>query len=156
MTGGIGLLELPPQAVAIKEAGVPLVLGLVVAGSILTGKSLVTAFLGQALPLDEIEATLDQTQSTSYDRLLRIFSRGFAASFLLSAILNYVLAKVIVTAESGTEEFTAQLGKMTGLSFPVIALPMMIVMMGLMIWFVIRLQKITGRGLEDLLGVEKK
>jgi hypothetical protein len=67
-----------------------------------------------------------------------------------------VLAKVIVTADAGSEEFTAQLGRMTGLSFPVIALPMMIVMMGLMIWFVMRLQKVTGKEIEDLLGVEKK
>ncbi|USN57223.1 MAG: hypothetical protein H6766_01885 [Candidatus Peribacteria bacterium] len=151
LTGGIGLLELPPQAVAIKEAGVPLILGIIVAISILSGKSLVTAFLSQALPLDDIEKSLDQTQKTEYDRLLKVFSRGFAASFLISAILNYILAKVIVTADAGTEEFTAQLGKMTGLSFPVIALPMMIVMMSLMIRFVFRLQKVTGRGIEELL-----
>ncbi len=155
LTGGIGLLGLDPQRVAIKEAGVPLILGLVVAISILTGKSLVKAFLEQALPLDEIEASLDDKQRGQHDRLIWIFGRGFAGSFLISAILNYVLAKVIVTADAGTEEFTAQLGKMTGLSFPVIALPMMVVMMGLMIRFMIRLQKVTGRELEDLLGKKK-
>ena len=36
LTGGIGLLELDPSWLAVKEAAVPAVLGLVVAGSALT------------------------------------------------------------------------------------------------------------------------
>ena len=38
-----------------------------------------------------------------------------AFSFLVSAILNFGLARYIVKSQPGTEEFAAELGKMTGL-----------------------------------------
>ena len=150
LTGGIWLLALDAQWIAVKEAGVPLVLGLVVAGSIVMNKSLVNAFLDQALDREYIYDGVDTMIKTKIDRLYKVVSRWFAWSFLISSVLNYILARVIMTAEAGTAEFTAQLGKMTGLSLPVIALPMVVMMTVLLVWFVMKLQKLTGKELESL------
>ena len=74
-----------------------------------------------------------------------------AASFFLSSPINYLLAVIILTAEPGTVSFNEQLGKMTALSFPVIALPAMAVMMGNIIYLFRGIKKLTGLDLESIL-----
>ena len=49
-------------------------------------------------------------------------------AFFLSATLNFALASYLVKSPVGSEAFNQELGKMTALSFPVIAVPSMIVM----------------------------
>ena len=73
-----------------------------------------------------------------------------STSFFLSAILNYVFAKIMLVSEPGTTAFNEELGKMQGLSFIVIALPSMAVMM-LVLWYLLKqIQKLTGLELEGL------
>jgi intracellular septation protein A len=45
LTGGIALLELPAQYLVIKEAAIPLLIGIIVAISILMGQSLIDKLL---------------------------------------------------------------------------------------------------------------
>jgi len=73
-----------------------------------------------------------------------------AASFFLSAILNYLLAKFIVTSPSGTAEFNDQLGSMNLWSYPVIVLPCMVVMIYAMFYIFRNITKLTGLTLEDV------
>jgi len=79
-----------------------------------------------------------------------------AGSFFLSAILNYVLATVLITSQPGTVEFNEQLGKMTALSFPVIAIPAMLVLMGALFYLFSRITKLTGLTLEDVIHHHEK
>jgi len=51
----------------------------------------------------------------------------------------------------GTPEFTAELGRMTWLSWPVIALPSMAVTMAIFWRLMSGIQELTGLELEDLL-----
>lgn len=75
-----------------------------------------------------------------------------AASFLVSAILNFVLAKILIQSPSGTAEFNAELGKMTALSFPVIALPSTAIML-VALWYIFgKLKKLTNLEFDDLLA----
>ena len=72
-----------------------------------------------------------------------------ASAFLLSAALNYVLARVVVTAEPGSETFNSQLGRMTALSFPVITIPVMIVLF-ITVFYILRIvNQLTGLEAED-------
>ncbi|MBU2099500.1 MAG: MFS transporter, partial [Gammaproteobacteria bacterium] len=71
--------------------------------------------------------------------------------FFLSSTLNYILARIILVSPPGTAEFNAELGRMTALSYPVIAIPSMIVLM-IAIWFVFSsIKRLTGHGLETFL-----
>jgi hypothetical protein len=64
-------------------------------------------------------------------------------------VLNYILATVILISPPGTPEYTAELGRMTALSYPVIAIPSMIVLMTA-IWFVFSsIKRLTGHSLES-------
>jgi hypothetical protein len=56
---------------------------------------------------------------------------------------------MILTAAPGTSEFSEQLGRMTALSYPVIAIPSMIVLL-IAIWFVFsQIHRLTGKKLES-------
>jgi hypothetical protein len=66
--------------------------------------------------------------------------------------MNYFLAKLIVTSESGSSAFNEELGRMTLLSYPVIAIPSMIMMMGIF-WFIWRtVNRLTGLSLEEIMA----
>jgi hypothetical protein len=69
---------------------------------------------------------------------------------LLSSILNYVLARVLLVGSPGTEEFNAQLGKMTALSYPVIALPAMVIMIAALFYLFRRICQLTHLELEEI------
>ena len=75
---------------------------------------------------------------------------------LFSAIMNYFLAKLIVKSESGSAAFNEELGRMTLLSYPVIAIPSMIMMMAIF-WFIWRtVNRLTGLTLEEIMVTNEK
>ena len=73
-----------------------------------------------------------------------------AGSFFLSSVLNYALAKILLVSPPGTPEYSAELGKMTGLSFPVIALPCTLVMMGALLYLFRQIKRLTDLELEQI------
>jgi hypothetical protein len=62
------------------------------------------------------------------------------------------LAKVILQSPPGTEAFNEELGKMTALSYPVIALPMMIILMGTLFYVFRSIKQLTNLTLEELIN----
>lgn len=153
LTGGIGLLELPTEWIAVKEAAIPMLLGVLVIGSLKTRYPLVKTFLfnKQFFAVDKIEAALEhQGQRPALEPLLTKATIGLAGSFFLSACLNFLLAKWIVKSDAGTQAFTEELGKMALWSYPVIVLPSMVVLMGIFWWLLKQLQGLTRLSLEEL------
>jgi hypothetical protein len=154
LTGGISLLELDPQYIAIKEAAIPGILGLVTVFSLKTKYPLVKTFLynDKILKIKEIEAALDKHQKQpEFARSLNVASWLVASSFFLSSFLNYALAKWIIISPAGTAAFNEELGKMTALSFPVISIPATIVLMSALFYLFKSIKKLTGMSFEDVL-----
>ena len=154
MTGGISLLELDPKYLAYKEAGIPAIFGLATLISLKTRYPLVRTLLfnDTVIEIDKVNAALNrQGRTEAFNQRLVIASWIIATSFLLSSVLNYVLAIMIVTSQPGTVEYNAELGKMTALSFPVIAVPGMIMMMGAMFYLFRGITKMTGMSFEDII-----
>lgn len=153
LTGGIGLLKLDVKWLAIKEATIPAVIGIAVIITSFTGSPLVKKliFNPMIMATDKVEEILGARQSQGlFDQKLRFANHCLAGTFVFSAIMNYVLAKIIVTSETGTVAFNEELGKMTFLSYPVIAIPSMIMLFGIM-WYVIHtIKNITGLTLEEI------
>ncbi len=154
MTGGIGLLQLPPEWVAVKEATVPGLLGLAVLVSHWTRRPLVRVLLlrEEFFDLDRIGARLSERDAwPAFEALVRRANGLFALSFALSATLNYALAKWIVTSPAGTDAFNEELGRMTLLSYPIIALPTLAVT-ATALWLLFGgLGKLTGLELEEMM-----
>jgi hypothetical protein len=154
LTGGIGLLKVDPFWLAIKEAGVPLLIGLAVLGSTWTRWPLIRIFVFNPTLFDveRIESALESRRTVlDFERRLRLGTWLLAGTFFFSATMNYVLARWIVTSPAGTEAFNNELGRLTLMSYPAIALPSMVMMMGLMFWLARGAKQLTGLDLGDML-----
>jgi hypothetical protein len=152
LTGGIGILKLPTEYYAIKEAAIPGLIGLVVLISTKTRFPLVKTFIynDTILNVEKIAAALtSHNQTEAFERTLRIGSYLLAASFFLSSTLNYILAKMIVMSPAGTEAFNIEVGKMNAISFPVIAVPSMIIMALSLMYIFRSIRLLTGLSFEE-------
>lgn len=157
LTGGFRLFDIPPEWFAVKEASIPAALAIAILVSAWIGKPLARIFLNSILDRDRIDVALHENGTfEEYERRTSIATYLLASAFILSAILNFVLARVIVTADAGTEQFNDQLGRMTALSYPVITIPVMIVLMGTL-WYVFSMVgKLTGLPIEEMMKQKPK
>ena len=154
LTGGIGILKLPTEYYAIKEAAIPGLIGLVVLISTKTRFPLVKTFIynDTILNVEKIATTLKEHHKTeAFEKTLRIGSYLLAASFFLSSTLNYILAKMIVMSPAGTEAFNIEVGKMNALSFPIIAVPSMIIMVATLMYIFRSIRLLTGLTFEEVM-----
>jgi intracellular septation protein A len=155
LTGGIGLLALDVKWLAIKEAAVPGIIGLAVLLSVFTPYPLVRTLLFNPAVMDIklIEDKLAQTNNRQQfeERLLKA-TYFVAGSFAFSAVMNYILAKAIVTSPAGTQAFNEELGQLTLYSYPVIAVPSMLMTMGILYYLWRSIRDLTGLKLEEVVG----
>jgi len=154
LTGGISLLQLDPKYIAIKEAAIPGILAIATLVSMYTPYPLVKTILlnDTVLRVDKIYSALDEhNNQRPFEKTLMNASYLVALSFLLSSALNYILAKFVVVSAPGTVEYTQELGKLTALSYPVIVLPVTIVMIFAMFYLFRSITKLTKLSLEDIL-----
>lgn len=154
LTGGIGLLKLDPQWLAVKEAAVPGLIGLVVMGSNWTRWPLIRILVFNPTLFDvaRVEQALRERGTTvPFELRLRTGTMLLAATFFFSSVMNYVLARWIVTSPGGTEAFNEELGRLTLVSYPAIALPSMVMMAALMFWLARGAKNLTGLDLADML-----
>lgn len=154
LTGGIGLLKLDAQWLAVKEAAVPGLIGLAVLGSLWTRWPLirVLVFNADIFDVDKVHAALAARRNeVPFELRLRRATLMLAGTFFFSSVANYVLARWIVTSPAGSEAFNQELGRLTLLSYPVIALPSMLMMMALLYWLAREAKALTGLDLGDML-----
>ncbi|EPP2132669.1 VC0807 family protein [Vibrio alginolyticus] len=143
LTGGIGLLELDTRWLALKEALIPGLIGLAVLGSTFTRYPMMQKLVlnDTVLNLALINQRLKENGKTdAFERCLMSSNYLFASTFAFSSAMNYFLATWIVTSPSGTAAFNEELGKMTLYSYPMIAIPSMLMMFGIFyyIWRQVR------------------
>ena len=158
LTGGIGLLQLDPKWLAIKEAAIPAMLGLAVAVSAFTRYPLVRVLLFSPaiMQVERIHSKLEaRGNRAAFEAKLVNATWMLAGAFLFSAVMNYFLASWVVTSAPGTEAFNEELGRLTLLSYPVIALPSMLMMMGALFYLARSLRQLAGLGLADILHSTK-
>ncbi|PKI14888.1 VC0807 family protein [Colwellia sp. 12G3] len=158
LTGGIGLFELDVEWLAIKEAAIPLAIGLVVLISGFWGKPLIAKILLNPVlfNLDLIYQTLlDKNKTNEFKAKIQRANHLLSVTFVFSATMNYLLAKWIVVSPAGTTKFNEELGEMTMLSYPVIAIPSTIMLIAIMFYVVKSVMKLTSLKLEQVLHADK-
>ena len=155
LKGVFGILKTSAFWIACSEAALPLLFGIAILFTIRGQEPLVQRFLlsPQLFDLDRIRRQLAMRGNADKLRPLMVTtSVAYAGTMLLSGILNFILATAILRAEPGTEEFVAQLGKFTGMQYPAIALPLMVLTVLLFLWVMKRLSNLTGLPAEQLLA----
>jgi hypothetical protein len=154
LTGGIGLLQLDPKWIAVKEAAVPAVIGIAVVLSLRTRYPIVRTFLynDKIIRTQDVNEALERRGTRlAFEQTLVNASWMLAASFFVSSVLNFVLAKLIVKSQPGTTAFNEELGRMTALSYPVIVVPSMIIMIAALWYLFHRIKLLTDLDMEQIL-----
>ncbi len=155
LTGGIGLLELDPQWLAVKEAAIPGLIGIAVLVSTRTRYPLIRTLLYNPAVLDveKIKQKLTEKGTTAaFESRLLFATYLLGGTFFFSATMNYILAQWIVVSPAGSAAFNEELGRLTLLSYPVIAIPSMIMMMTLFYYLWRTIHSLTGLALGDILA----
>ena len=67
-----------------------------------------------------------------------------------------MLARIVVTSEPDTAAFNSELGRMTALSYPIIMVPVMIVLFGTILYIFNTVGKLTGLEIEDMMKQKSK
>ena len=159
LTGGLNQLKADVFWFAVKEAAIPSLFGVAVIISSRGKRPLVRELLWNEHVIDteKVDTVLtERNQHAEFEKLLADATRGLALSFLLSAVLNYGLARYLLVSPPGTEAFNEQLGRMNLLSWPVIVLPYMAVTMWVLWRLLSGFTRLTGLPLEDIFHSSKK
>ena len=153
-TGGLGLLKLDPFWFAVKDAVVPALIGVAVVVSQWSRKPLIRSLLfnDQVVDVARVEAALDtRGRRPDFLRLLNGSSWLLGGSFALSALLNFFLARYLITLRPGDPGFNAQLGRMTWWSWPVVLIPQMAMLM-FALWRLLKgAESLSGLTLDEIL-----
>jgi hypothetical protein len=154
LTGGIGLLQLDTAWLAIKEAAIPALLGIVVIISALIDKPLIRVLLYNPMVMntEKIDQILQERghEGDFLDCLTKT-TYLLSGTFFFSAVMNYLLATWIVTSPTGSVAFNEELGRLTLLSYPVIAIPSMLMMLTIFYMLWRRIHRLTGLQLKEIL-----
>jgi len=154
LTGGIGLLQLDTQWLAIKEAAIPGLIGLAVAVSAHTRYPLVRVLLFSPalMNVERIQQSLGQRgNGDAFDTRLKAATWMLGGSFFFSAAMNYFLATWFVVSPAGTPAFNEELGRLTLLSYPMIALPSMLIMIAVLYYLARSIRELAGLKLAEAL-----
>ena len=157
LTGSLGLLKLGGFWFAVKDAAVSSLIGVAVLVSLRSREPLVKMIFcnDTVMDLPRVEAALkERGTEAGFARLLRQCTVIVALAFFISGVLGYFLARYLLRSPSGTEEFNAELAKMHWLSWPVIVVPVMVLMM-IALWRLITgLKGLTGLTMDEIFKAE--
>ena len=163
-TGGFALLKLSGIWFAVKEAAFPLLIGIaVLMSNAFNAPAMKKLFYNKTLfNIDLVEKKIAESSNQHALHLLFKKSTYFlAASFFLSASLNFILAVSVfadlpndVSDDQKTILLNDQIAQMTWLSFIVIVLPLMI-FMGFIFWHLIKnLRQLTNLTTDQFLIIK--
>jgi len=157
LTGGIGLLELDNKWLAIKEAAVPGLIGLGVIISTVTPYPLIKTLIynPKIMQIERIEDKLNELGHSALFQARLLKSTYFlSGSFFFSAGMNYILATWIVVSPAGTSAFNEELGQLTLVSYPMIALPSTLMMLGVFYYLWRTINGLTGLSLSEVMNID--
>ena len=155
LTGGIGLLQLDTQWLAVKEAAVPGLIGLAVVVSTRTRYPLIRTLLYTPALIDvaRVQQHLEERGTAqAFEARLQTATYWLGGTFFFSAAMNYWLATWIVVSPTGSAAFNEELGRLTLVSYPMIALPSMLMMLAVLYYLARTIHQLTGLKLTDALN----
>ncbi len=146
LTGSFGVMELSPSWLIAKETGIPLLIGMVI---LYTGKRK-RPFLGMLLSeiMDMHKVGEDYSSRKSKKTLAEHVRRAnamFASVFFIGALLNFFVAFSVLSAEPGTSEYASEVGRLTALSYPLIVLPVIVMLFVVFAVLAGDIEKSTGK-----------
>ncbi len=153
LTGGIGLLQLDTQWLAVKEAAIPGLIGLAVILSMRTRYPLIRTLLYNPALIDvaRVQQHLEERGTTqAFESRLQAANWQLGGTFFFSSGMNYWLATWIVTSPAGSAAFNEELGRLALMSYPMIAIPSMLMMLAIFYGLARTLRELAGLKLVEV------
>lgn len=160
-TGGLAMYKISGFWFAVKEATFPTLIGIFVLVSAFTKNPFIKTLLFDPhivnLKILDDALVRNNAQKTFAD-LLKRTTLWLSASFALSAVLNFFLARYIfkeidptLSEENASVLLNSQIADMTTWSFPVIMVPSILFLGGIFYFLFKEIRKITGLKMEEIL-----
>lgn len=159
-TGGLALFELEGVWFALKEAAFPFIIGVGVLASQMVGEPFFKKMFWNpnVFEVEKVERSVAARGDVSaIPRLFRRANQVFALSFFISSALNFILAHRIFTkidpnlaSDVRKTILNEQIAQMTWQGYVVIALPLMLLMMGIIYYLVRELRRLSGLPAEEI------
>lgn len=154
ITGGFGLMKLDGFWFAVKDGALPALIGVAVLASMKAKTPLVHEIIynPQIIDVERVEAELVLRENEAgFAKLMRTSSYLIATAMLLSAVLNFTFARIIIRSPAGTEAFNQELAKMHWVSLLGLSLPTMAMML-YALWRLMKgLELLTGLTMEQIM-----
>ncbi|MFO1448677.1 MAG: VC0807 family protein [Opitutaceae bacterium] len=153
LTGVFALIQVDRFWFAVKEAAIPTVIGLSVLASLKSKNPLVRQLIynDQVIDVERVQrALVERGSESAFAKQLNQASLLLAASFVISAVLNFGLARYLIRSDTGTPEFNTELGKMNFWSWPVIVVPSMAMMMFTLWRLIGSITRLTGLAADEV------
>ena len=147
--GTFGLFKLDPIFFAFSEAALPLVYGTAFAYTARWNPTLVERFLLSPQMLDAEKVRQRLVQRGNEDKLRPLMVQTtflYAGTMLLSAVLNFGLARWVLKTNphENYQKYVDEIGRFTGMQYPVIAIPLTVLTFGLLFLVLKRISDLTG------------
>ena len=142
---------------AVKEASLPGIFGILVVASSKTQKPLIkTIFYNpEVIDVDRIDGIIsERDEQVAFQKLFDLATLLFVVSSVFSVLMNFILARAIVTSTGGTELFNEQMGRMTWISYIVIVIPGMAISIVAMWKLYAGIMKLTDLKFEELIHAD--
>ncbi len=159
LTGILGLFGASALYFAFKEALIPTIFALAFLISMKTKKPLIISlFLNEKLLNVNLieEKVYEKSLYRKFNNIVLCTNLFFVASFSLSAILNFVLAVIILQSPPQSAAFLEELGRMNFISFPVIMVPVVVISILAVIYFYVATSNLLEVSMDDITKKNKK
>ena len=154
VTGSLAILRLDGMWFAVKEAAFPILIGIFVVISSWTENPFIKSLLlnPQLMHLDVIHNKLEERgEWLAFNQHLRVATRFLALTFIISAMVNFMLAlQIFIPIDVALDEsahaiiLNEQIAKMTMWAAAVIILPSMLMLSGIL-WYLLKgIRQTTG------------
>lgn len=156
LTGSISLAKLPPIYFAVKETLMPLLIGIFIIISTRTKNPLIHALLynPDLFEVERIDSGINTPEKRlSFHKLMQKCTWIIAISFLVSAILNFVITVLIVQTDPRINQalYNEEVSKQMVVSIIVISLCTMPITIYAMLKLFKGIEQMTGLKMEDVL-----
>lgn len=156
LIGVISLFGLSEEWLGVRRAAVYVIGAAVIAGVLFFKKDWIDKGLGKMIDMPAVRKAA-KTKDTEDLLVKHIAKVGYilAVFLLIIAVWSYILTIIVINAPTGSSDFNAQYAQLRLLGLPLVSLPLLIGMVGLLVYLATGFEKLTGIDIETLLSKKK-
>ncbi len=156
VTGGITLLGLSENWLAVRRSAPYIAVALVLLASMLIRRPVLEWGLAQLLDMELVRTKAEQKKTwPALQKHISMTGYLLVALLTLIGISAYILTLVVITAPTDTAAFNTEYVRLRLLSLPATTLPLLIGILAILIYLFGRIEKLTGLNPEALIKKKK-